>query len=161
MSRTARVSRSSPSPCNCQTTMPAENSSMIESRPKPTRAMEAAMTPAVIATPASATIQAMLAYSSQNPWRRSRASSPSGMIPGASGLVLGSLTGGCQALDDAGADGDAHADEDQAAEELTAHADSRAQLQAGQRQRREVACGLPEVCLACELQRWARVSRRT
>jgi len=23
-----------------------------------------------------------------------------------------------------------------------------------------MACGVPEVCLACELQRWARVSRR-
>lgn len=39
-------------------------------------------------------------------------------------------------LDDAGADGGAHADEDQAAEELAtlpgAHSDSRAQLQARQ-----------------------------
>jgi hypothetical protein len=37
-----------------------------------TKAIEAAKMPAAIATPASATIQAMLAYSSQNPRRRSR-----------------------------------------------------------------------------------------
>jgi hypothetical protein len=73
--------------------MLAENSSITESRPKPTRTMEEAMMPAVIATPASTTIQAMLAYSSQNPRRRrARASSPSGVLIGLSRLELGSLT---------------------------------------------------------------------
>src|SRR5258708_36867552 len=140
MSRTARVSRCSPSPRSCQTTMPAENNSITESRPKPTRAMEEAMKPAVIATPASATIHAMLAYSSQNPRRRSRASSLPEVIIGLSSLELASLTWrDGLALDAAGADGATHATEDQPAEELTAlpgaHPDSRAQLQSGQRHR--------------------------
>jgi len=48
--------------------------SIAESRPNPTRAIEDAITPAATATAASAVIHAMLAYSSQNPRRRSRAS---------------------------------------------------------------------------------------
>jgi len=47
--------------------------SITESRPNPTRAIEDAITPAATATAASAVIHAMLAYSSQNPRRRSRA----------------------------------------------------------------------------------------
>src|SRR6266540_5867525 len=78
ITRTARVSR--PSPRSCQTTMAAANNSITESRPNPTKAMDEAMTPAVMATPASAVIHAMLAYSSQNPRRRSRASSLVGMV---------------------------------------------------------------------------------
>ena len=53
-------------------TIAAAKNSMTESRPKPVRAMEEAMIPAVTATAASAVIQAMLAYSSRNPRRRSR-----------------------------------------------------------------------------------------
>ena len=55
-------------------TMMAEKNSITESRPKPVSAIEEASIPAVMATAASATIQAMLAYSSANPRRRSRAS---------------------------------------------------------------------------------------
>ena len=53
--------------------MAAAKNSITESSPNPTRAMDEAITPAVIATAASAVIQAMLAYSSQNPRWRSRA----------------------------------------------------------------------------------------
>jgi hypothetical protein len=53
--------------------MAAAKNSMTESRPNPTRAIEEASTPAVTATAASAVIQAMLAYSSQKPRRRSQA----------------------------------------------------------------------------------------
>ena len=50
--------------------MAAAKNSITESRPNPIRAMDEAITPAVMATAASAVIQAMLAYSSQNPrWR--------------------------------------------------------------------------------------------
>jgi hypothetical protein len=63
----------SPTPRCCQTTMTAA-SSMTESRPKPVRAMEEAMIPAVIAAAASTIIHATLAYSSQNPRRRNQPS---------------------------------------------------------------------------------------
>ena len=53
--------------------MAAAKNSITESSPKPTRAIEEAMMPAVIATPASTVIHAMLAYSSQNPRRVSLA----------------------------------------------------------------------------------------
>ena len=52
-------------PRSCRITMAAENSSITESRPKPTRAMEAAITPAVMATPASIISQAILAVLQQ------------------------------------------------------------------------------------------------
>src|SRR5215475_11828948 len=69
-------------------TMVAGNSSITESRPKPTRAMEAASSPAVIATAASATIQARVAYSSQKPRRRRRPTSAVELLTGTSLPVL-------------------------------------------------------------------------
>ena len=60
--------------------MQAEKNSITESRPKPVKAMEEAMMPTVMATPASTVIQAMLAYSSQNPRRRSRDTSAGGKL---------------------------------------------------------------------------------
>src|SRR5215471_7828862 len=82
--RTARVSRSWPaiSPRSCQMTMVADSNSITESRPKPTRAIEAASSPAVSATAASATIQVMVAYSSRKPRRRRRLVSAGRMLIG-------------------------------------------------------------------------------
>lgn len=71
MRRTARVSRSSLPLGSCHTTIAAAKNSITESRPKPTRAIDEAMMPAVIAAAASTVIQAMLAYSSRKPRRRS------------------------------------------------------------------------------------------
>jgi hypothetical protein len=70
-SRRSAGQRASRGPRRCHTTMPAAANSITESRPNPTRAIDPAATPAVIATAASAVIQAMLAYSNMNPQRRS------------------------------------------------------------------------------------------
>jgi hypothetical protein len=60
MTRRAVFSRASRAACsraeNCQATAAAEDTSMTESRPKPTRAVEEAMVPAVMATIASPTL---------------------------------------------------------------------------------------------------------
>jgi hypothetical protein len=57
MTRSAAFSRRSGSgPENCQATAAAELTSITESRPKPIRATEDAMVPAVIATTASTTL---------------------------------------------------------------------------------------------------------
>ena len=63
-------------------TMVAEIGSITESRPKPTSAMEAAISPAVIATAASAAIQVRVAYSSRKPRRRRPAVSAVGKLSG-------------------------------------------------------------------------------
>jgi hypothetical protein len=60
MTRRVIFSRASRTTCsraeNCQATAPAEDTSMIESRPKPTSAVDDATVPAVIATIASTTL---------------------------------------------------------------------------------------------------------
>ena len=88
ISRTARDSRSSPPPRSCQTTTAAAKNSITESSPKPISAIEPAIIPETTATAASTVIQAMLAYSSQNPRRVSLASSAGARTPGVTLIYL-------------------------------------------------------------------------